>query len=69
MVYMTRDELTRLYRGGGCSERQIQILAELNGCEVIEIVRELVYAGYEMPEKYSKLVKLLKKQAKLNTGV
>lgn len=58
-MYMTVDEVTNIYKRGGCTDRQIKILAELNNCDTSEIVEILVKAGYKMSKKYAKQEELI----------
>ena len=55
-MYMEKNELVRRYKeAGGSSKseknRQIKILAELNGCTVDDIRKALTEAGIDLPGK------------------
>lgn len=59
---MTKDEITTLYRRGGCTYKQIRVLAELNACGIEEIIDVLINGGYKIPKRFKAVVPEDKKE-------
>lgn len=64
---MTAREICYSYRSAKHKEQQIQILAELNGVDSLEIIKVLVHGREELPD--STVNKLFKRLDKLEMEI
>ncbi len=64
---MTAREICYSYRSAKHKAQQIQILAELNGVDSLEIIKVLVHGGEQLPD--SMVNKLFKRLDKLEMEI
>ena len=62
MPYMTDDEIIMLYKRGGCTYKQIRVIAQLNACDIERIVGILTKHGYKIPKRFKAVVPDERKQ-------